>query len=349
MQLLNVLHAYSITDERARSLVRAVSEGSARSLGMGGRGVVFLTRDCNLKCRYCRALGACEPIPASRLGAILEEWCDHGCRHLHLTGGEPTTHPEIVPIATLASDLGLRMSMSTNGTADPDLYESLIERGLGYIYLSFDSFDEARFDSIVGVGGSFRKVTETIRRITALRDAGRAEVYLTINIVVYDENFSEIERLIQGALELRPDDFKLIPTTRFLDRTTPEQKESIRRLIAGTRDVQRRFPFFAYRLEHLEGMRGLEDPRYRGIRCYLPLDERTVDGEHCYPCSIYKRERGAPLGPADEPYEKQTERVLEFLQTHRPGEDPICSRFCCDITRDFNLLVHRRLAEMCLV
>ena len=44
MQLLNVLHAYSITDERARSLVRAVSEGSARSLGMGGRGVVFLTR-----------------------------------------------------------------------------------------------------------------------------------------------------------------------------------------------------------------------------------------------------------------------------------------------------------------
>ena len=71
-------------------------------------------------------------------------------------------------------------------------------------------------------------------------------------------------------------------------------------------------------------------------RCYIPLTERTVDGEYYYPCSVWLREGGAPLGRTDEPQAEQRRKSAAFVSGHDCRREPICQRYCLHCTRQFN-------------
>ena len=80
-------------------------------------------------------------------------------------------------------------------------------------------------------------------------------------------------------------------------------------------------------------------------RCYIPLTERTIDGEFYYPCSVWLREGGAPLGRTDEPQAEQRRKSAAFTIGHDCRAEPICQRYCLHCTRQYNDAVNaaRRL------
>jgi len=186
--------------------------------------------------------------------------------------------------------------------------------------------------------------TATVKHITKLRYTH--DVYLTINAMIRQGNFDKLEEITDFIINLSPDDFKLIPTSEFAANMGDEEKNRLQSLFKNKKTLRERFPFFYYRLEHIHEMRGLKSEKYRHIRCYLCLDERTVNSEAYYPCSIYLREGGEPIGSIKEDFLTQTKKLWKFANEYEVTKDRICNEYCCDITRDFNLLVHNCLHSM---
>jgi len=103
------------------------------------------TNHCNLRCRFCpsarmsRPRGFMDPGLAERVlrdcgrlqSVYLYDW------------GEPLLHPELPSIIRIASRLGHRTFMVTNGTLlTPSLSDALIRAGLSTICFSIDGLDE---------------------------------------------------------------------------------------------------------------------------------------------------------------------------------------------------------------
>jgi MoaA/NifB/PqqE/SkfB family radical SAM enzyme len=96
---------------------------------------------------------------------LIGEWREHGLKYIHFTGGEATIHPELPDYVKIASDNAILSAITTNGVAEPGLYERLIENGLYEIRISIDTFDEEKYDEIVGVKHAFGRLIRNIKDI----------------------------------------------------------------------------------------------------------------------------------------------------------------------------------------
>jgi hypothetical protein len=77
-------------------------------------------------------------------------------------------------------------------------------------------------------------------------------------------------------------------------------------------------------------VRGIKD---QDLRCRLVKDDSAVSGKHHYPCIIYMREQGEPIGKVGPGMHQER---LEWFKSHVPIEDPICSGNCLDVCVTFN-------------
>jgi len=68
-------------------------------------------------------------------------------------------------------------------------------------------------------------------------------------------------------------------------------------------------------------------------RCGLVLDDMAVMGDSHYPCIIYMREGGEPIGKVDGNVRLDRER---WSREHNTHQDPICSTNCLDVCADYN-------------
>jgi uncharacterized radical SAM superfamily Fe-S cluster-containing enzyme len=114
--------------------------------------VVEVTNDCDLKCPVCYAeSGSGDPLPIAKIGEMLDFFIDSEfgkAEILQISGGEPTTHPEIIDIIKLARQKPIKYVMlNTNGlriAADEAFVKELRQFVGGFeIYLQFDGFDES--------------------------------------------------------------------------------------------------------------------------------------------------------------------------------------------------------------
>ena len=110
------------------------------------------------------------------------------------------------------------------------------------------------------------------------------------------------------------------------------------RLVPGLQEIPRELvgchPILKYRVQHFlagRNVRGIEE--YDCHRCYLAMDDSAVAGDWHFPCVIYLREGGKPIG-----------RVGDGMRQERAGwsrsvdtfADPICRKNCLDVCIDFN-------------
>lgn len=68
-----------------------------------------------------------------------------GIDEVHLTGGEPTLHPELPKLVKGLKGLGFEVKMTTNGQAASARLQEIIEAGVGDINFSILSLDPAEF------------------------------------------------------------------------------------------------------------------------------------------------------------------------------------------------------------
>jgi cyclic pyranopterin phosphate synthase len=102
-----------------------------------------------------------------------------GVDKVRLTGGEPTVHPDLIPIVRGIRDLGLhRISMTTNGRRLAELARPLKEAGLERVNVSVDTLNPEKFHRITRWG----KLDEVMAGIVAAEAAGLTP--LKINAVI---------------------------------------------------------------------------------------------------------------------------------------------------------------------
>jgi hypothetical protein len=93
-------------------------------------------------------------------------------------------------------------------------------------------------------------------------------------------------------------------------------------------------PILKYRVNNFlagRDMRGLTAGDSR--RCYLVKDDITVAGQWHFPCAIYSREHGVPIGPVGPRMRAQRQA---WFERHDALRDPICHRYCPDFMAAYN-------------
>lgn len=319
---------------------------------------VFVTHRCNLRCGYCNGPhltwgigdGARKrtmlhrDLTVAEFQHLLREAQTHAAiRHIHFTGGEATAHPDLTTFVATATAAGVLSSITTNGTADPEVYRALIDAGLTEIRISIDSDTAETFDRVVRIPGSFERVLTSIREIVRLRDEAEKDIFLVLNACVGSMNLNAIERILAFLMALNPDDIKLLVIAEekgfVLDHENQALVERLRAMLAP--EPPERYPLLRAKIERLFDLHatGLADEETQSVmkHCFIPLTERTIDGQHYYPCSIYLRHYGAPLGDLHDPFEVQQQRIREFVRHHDCRSDPICVTNCTNCCKVFNV------------
>lgn len=320
------------------------------------RVTVFLTYHCNLDCPYCKTIARSEaelraapqkavtftPEMFARLLQSLEGTPVH---HMHFTGGEAALVRGFPAFVRQAKACGVtHISLTSNGTLAWPVYANLMDSGLDEIRLSIDARDPHLGRVLTGRQRAWPAAVENLRRLASLRAAGRT-FFLIANTVVSARNRADLPAIVRFLMELGVDDAKLIMVVQERDTLGdfPEAPAILRDLEALlAAHPPEAFPLLRRKLRTVFrpeaiGLRDVRAPLDKDWQCYIPLTERTVDGVHYYPCSVYLREGGAPLGQIDEPPETQRAKTANFVRHGRCLSDPICQQYCLNCTGQYNI------------
>jgi cyclic pyranopterin phosphate synthase len=179
---------------------------------------VSITDRCNYKCVYCRTgqVGAqYAELSTEDYLRLIRNFVTLGIEKVRLTGGEPLLRRDLpAMVRELASwrtpsGLPLDIAVTTNGHLLESLAQPLKAVGLSRITVSMDAVDEAVFERVTRVPGSFAAV---LRGIRAAQQAGFERI--KINCVLLrgfndDQvegfaHFARRENLIVRFIEFMP-------------------------------------------------------------------------------------------------------------------------------------------------
>lgn len=138
---------------------------------------------CNLKCVHCYSQSQDRSysgeLSTEEGKALIEDLARFGSPVILFSGGEPLLRPDLLPLAQLATDRGVRAVISTNGTLiSKEMAGALKRIGLSYVGVSLDGMRETN-DRFRGVEGAFDAALKGMRNC---REAGiKVGLRFTIN------------------------------------------------------------------------------------------------------------------------------------------------------------------------
>ena len=317
---LNTIGFYTLSDER----VANTSQTSQMR-----RCELIITEYCNFRCPYCRGLKAeiygerkIKELSFEEIKRNIDLWCvGSPLENIRFSGGEPTLHKNIVEIVEYAKSKGIkRIAISTNGSNKIELYNQLVNAGCNDFSISLDACCSDDGDKMAGnINGSWSKVVENIRAISKL-------TYVTVGVVLTPDNIDKTIDTIRFAHSLGVADIRIISAAQW--------NEPIPRLNEVEEEIKDAHPILRYRIRHFtEGrnVRGIKEGDSR--KCALVLDDSVIAGDFHFPCVIYMREKGEPIGRVSE--DMRMERT-EWFKGHDCYDDDICRKHCLDACVDFN-------------
>ncbi|MBW2995524.1 radical SAM protein, partial [Candidatus Woesearchaeota archaeon] len=325
------------------------------------RVTLFVTHKCNLKCKYCNGPHLDMQMDRDKKQEMLnsdfgleqyvrciDEWSKYNLQHLHFTGGEATLNKFLPDFVKIAYDKGIACTLTTNGTAKPELYRKLVENGLTEIRISIDSTVDDEFDELVGVKGACGKVKNSINELVKLRDQEQKDIFIILNACVGRFNLDKIKSTIKSLIDLNPDDAKLLVVAEEGEYVQGKaRRQVVSELLEYARQKGRRYELLEKKIRTMfrRNSFGLCDcaAQYEMKHCYVPLTERTLDAKSVYPCSIYSRYKGKPIISADASFEKQQEAVDYFVRNHDCRTDSICKDNCTYCCKQYNLQVNKMI------
>jgi hypothetical protein len=164
-----------------------------------------------------------------------------------------------------------------------------------------------------------KRISENIRKLSA-------RTYVTVGVVLTDDNAHELAKIVKYAHDLGVADIRIIPAAQNGC------------MIGGVEKIPQHIldehPILAYRVANIlagKPVRSIQE--YDSPRCYIPIDDSVVCGNYHFPCVIYMREQGEPIGEIGP--NMRTERMIWSL-THDTFCDPICRANCLDVCIDHN-------------
>ncbi|CAG0934926.1 Putative mycofactocin radical SAM maturase MftC [Thermoflexales bacterium] len=267
---------------------------------------------CNLKCAMCNHWRETRepPLSITRFREVLAELAELGCRKIHFSGGEPLLRPHVPDLVAHATQLGLRTTLTTNGTlVDKEMAKRLVEAGLRGVNVSIDSPDRKLHDQIRGERGAWKKAAQAVKYFR--RYAHKGKLNIRLNTVVGRYNYLSLAPLADFAHELGADALNLIPVDDHCGEHLAPRKRDIaeynarlapllaeRALALGL--IQREaevYPFgrtatdraYARRGEYAQGW-------YATHPCFMPWVHSLIDFNGLVYVCCMTREQISPLG-----------------------------------------------------
>ena len=158
-----------------------------------------MSRRCNLHCVHCYSDSENRDYPGEltveEAKRMLEDLAQFQIPALLLSGGEPLVHPHLFELAAYAKRLGLRLTLSTNGTLiDRPTAQRIKETGLSYVGISFDGLGNVN-DQFRGRRGAFEAALQGVRQLKAVGQRVGLRFTLTRrNVEALPEIFELVER-----------------------------------------------------------------------------------------------------------------------------------------------------------
>lgn len=283
---------------------------------------MVLTHRCNFKCPYCRGLrnDCLGDMEFNKAISILDIWIRDGLKNIRFSGGEPTLYPELPTLIRHCKKGNVeRIAVSSNGSAPTMMYQHLMEAGANDFSISLDACCSSYADKMSGVNGKFQQITKNIEYLSK-------NTYVTVGIVLTEDNANQVTDIVKYAHDLGVTDIRVIPAAQY---------GSLLSNITGiTDDLLDKHPILKYRVANIKkgrSVRGLQsDDAYR---CWLVQDDSCVCGDYHFPCIIYMREKGEPIGQISE---NMRQERIEWSWRHNTHKDPICLKNCLDVCIDYN-------------
>ena len=148
-----------------------------------------VTSCCNLTCTHCYASvgqNTGHELSTQEALAVIDDLAAFGCPVLLFSGGEPFVRPDILTLARYATQKGLRVVFSTNGTLiDEKLAAEIKSIGVSYVGISMDGM-EAIHDQFRNRKGAFQLALAGIRHC---REAG---VKVGLRVTMTQDNVKDI-------------------------------------------------------------------------------------------------------------------------------------------------------------
>jgi 12,18-didecarboxysiroheme deacetylase len=148
-----------------------------------------VTSRCNLTCTHCYASvgqNTGHELSTPQALAVIDDLAAFGCPVLLFSGGEPFVRPDILTLARYATQKGLRVVFSTNGTLiDEKLAAEIKSIGVSYVGISMDGMEEIH-DQFRNRKGAFQLALAGIRHC---REAG---VKVGLRVTMTQDNVKDI-------------------------------------------------------------------------------------------------------------------------------------------------------------
>lgn len=280
---------------------------------------MILTDRCNFKCPYCRGLrdDCVGDMPIERVCNVLYQWSTQGLKHIRFSGGEPMLYPNLGRLVKYATQCDVeRVAVSTNGSFPLKQYLELIDLGVNDFSVSLDACCASECGKMSGTSTekTWLRIIENIRELSK-------RTYVTVGVVLTDDNLLNLNGIVEFAHSMGVADIRIIPAAQNGN------------MIAGIEALDPKIvsahPILAYRVKNiLEGTPVRCIQEYDSHRCYIPIDDSVVCGNFHFPCVIYMREQGEPIGKIGP--DMRSERIV-WSETHNTFEDSICRANCLDV------------------
>lgn len=283
---------------------------------------IILTDKCNFSCPYCRGLRSdCKgEMPFEKAKEVLGEWIKGGLKNVRFSGGEPTMYPRLAELVTYCKESGVEhIAVSTNGSANRSTYNRLLDAGVNDFSISLDACCASFASEMAGVDINFQRLTNNIRYLSQ-------RAYVSVGVVLTEDNVGEVVKIVEFADSLSVRDIRIISAAQY------DQLLDLAGQIPQA--ILDRHPILEYRVGNIaEGrnVRGITDGD--SDRCYLVQDDSAVAGDFHFPCIIYMREHGEPIGHIGP--NMRAER-MKWMEEHDTHADPICRKNCLDVCIDYN-------------
>jgi radical SAM protein with 4Fe4S-binding SPASM domain len=205
-----------------------------------------ITRTCNLKCIHCYTDSeekAYEGELTTDEGKnLLTDLKEFGIPAVLFSGGEPLVRKDIWELAAHAKEIGLRMTLSTNGVLiDKEVAQKIKDYGFTYVGISLDGLKDVN-DHFRGKEGAFDKAVRGFRNCV---EVGQ-KVGLRLTLTRHNfENLHGIFDFIEKEDVQRACFYHLVPAGRGVqisdeDLTHEETRKALDIIIERTDDFHKR-------------------------------------------------------------------------------------------------------------
>lgn len=153
-----------------------------------------ITRTCNLRCVHCYSDSMAARYPGEldwpQMQAVVRDLAAYRIPSLLFSGGEPLIHPRFFDLVDHATEQGLKLTISTNGTLiTPEKAALLKAAKVAYVGISLDGIGEVH-DQFRRKEGAFKAAVEGFKNCHDVEQKTGLRLTLTRHTV------SDIERIL---------------------------------------------------------------------------------------------------------------------------------------------------------